>query len=340
MKNCWGPTARTLRRTSPVADPKPPAEICPRCEEGLLTSIQTRQDITIAGSIVRIPNVRMDQCPVCGFSSLSGRDVGLFEILFAQQYARISDLIPALQTAGYYGMFLREDRSETFIGFGSRHYVADLEEDLRLLYLDNESSHVINALNRFKTGLIPINLAGSQYTMKLPKIGEGENGIVYDYQEAHDAVIKLAKPSPYSRDHLRDECEVTEFFEKHGIPIAHIILRDPYGSFVIKERLAGESLAKAYYSLGGPGSSAYQRVRETARVFIDRLLELFEKQPEVKTSVSPNNIFIHLKGNDCRCLLVDTGPAPYHDYSGFNFEHYWETEIPRKIKQYTEAGYL
>jgi hypothetical protein len=319
-----------------VAEATPPAEICPRCEEGLLTTVQTRQDITIAGSVVRIPNVQMDQCPLCGFSSLSGRDVGLFEILFAQQYARIADLVQALQAAGCYGMFLREDRSETFIGFGSRDYVADLEKDLQLLYLDNESSHVIDGLNRFKSGLIPINLAGSQFTVKLPKIGEGENGIVYDYQEAHQAVLKI----PYSRSHLRDECEVTEFFSSRGVPVARILMRDPYGSFVIKERLAGESLAKAYYSLGGPGTSAYQRVRETARVFIGRLLELFNKNPEVKTSVSPNNIFILLKGNDCQCLLVDTGPAPFHDYSGFNFDDYWETVIPRKIKQYAAAGYL
>lgn len=323
-----------------MSEKKPPAEICPRCEEGLLTTVQTRQDITIAGSVVSIPNVLMDQCPLCGFNSISGRDVGLFEILFTQEYARITDLIQALQTAGYFGMFLREDRSETFIGFGSRDYVADLEGDLRLLYLDNESSHVIDGLSRFTTGSIPINLAGSQYTVKLPKIGEGENGIVFDYREAHDAVLKIAKPSPYSRAHLRDECAVTDFFEKQGVPVARIRLSDPYGSFVIKERLAGESLAKAYYSLGGPGSSAYQRVRESARAFIGRLLELFEKNPKVKTSVSPNNIFVLLKGNDCQCLLVDTGPAPFHDYSGFNFDDYWATVIPHKIKQYVAAGYL
>lgn len=323
-----------------MADSKPLTEICPRCEEGLLSTVRTRQDVTIAGSIVRIPNVQMDQCPFCGFSSLSGRDVGLFEILFAQQYGRIADLILALRSAGYYGMFLREDRSETYIGFGSRDYVADLEGDLRLLYLDNESSHVINGLNRFKTGSIPVDLAGNRYTVKLPKIGEGENGIVYDYREARDAVLKIAKPSPYSRDHLRDECAVTEFFEHQGVPVARILLSDPYGSFVIKERLAGESLAKTYYSLGGPGSSAYQRVRETARAFIGRLLELFKQNPEVKTSISPNNIFIFFRGDDCQCLLVDTGPAPFHDYSGFDFDDYWEKVIPHKIEQYTAAGYL
>jgi YgiT-type zinc finger domain-containing protein len=321
-------------------EPKPHAEICPRCEEGFLITIQTPQDITIGGSIVRLPNVQAEECRVCGFRSLSGRETGLFEILFTPQYARISDLVQALQTAGYYGMFLREDRSGTFIGFGSRDYVAHLEEDLRVLYLDNESSHVIQGLSSFKTGLIPINLAGNHYTVKLPRIGEGENGIVYDYQEAHQAVLKIAKPRPYSRNHLKEEYEVTDFFEKKGIPVPRILSSDPYGSFMIKERLAGESLAKIYYSLGGPENLAYQRVRETVQAFIARLLELFIKNPEAKTSVSPNNIFILLKGNDCQCLLVDTGPASFHDYSKFNFDHYWETVIPQKIKQYVEAGYL
>ena len=319
---------------------KPRSEICPRCEEGFLTTVQTAQDITIEGSVVRIPNVQVEECRVCGFRSLSGGETGLFEILFSPRYARMGDLIQALHAAGYYGMFLREDRSDSFIGFGSRDYVAHLEDDLQGLYLDNESNHVIQGLTIFKTGLIPINLAGNRYTVKLPKIGEGENGIVYDYQEAYQAVLKIAKPRAYSRNHLKDEYEVTEFFEKQGVPVPRILSSDPYGSFMIKERLAGESLAKIYYSLGGPGSPAYQQVRETVQVFIDRLIELFIKTPEVKTSVSPNNIFVVLKGNDCQCLLVDTGPAPFHDYSGFNFDHYWETVIPQKIKQYAAAGYL
>jgi YgiT-type zinc finger domain-containing protein len=316
------------------------SEICPRCEEGFLITVQTPQDITIGGSVVRLPNVQADECRVCGFRSLSGREVGLFEILFSPRYARIGDLIQALHAAGYFGMFLREDRSETFIGFGSRDYVAHLEDDLQGLYLDNESNHVIQGLSNFQTGMIPISLAGEQYTVKLPKIGEGENGIVYDYQEAYQAVLKIAKPRAYSRDHLKVEYEATEFFDKMGIPVPRILSSDPYGSFMIKERLDGESLAKIYYSLGGPESIAYQLVRKSTQIFIDRLIELFVKTPEVKTSVSPNNIFVVLKGNECQCLLVDTGPAPFHDYSAFNFDHYWETVIPQKIKQYTAAGYI
>ena len=315
-------------------------EICPRCEEGLLISIDTPQDIFLEGSLVRIPNVQVDECRVCGFRSLSGREVGLFEILFAPQYAHLSDLVTALKSAGYYGMFLREDQSESALTFGSREYVAGLVEDLRDLYLDNESSHILQGLNTVKSGTVSIDLIGKRYQVKLPKIGEGENGVVYDYAEDVHSVLKIAKPRPYSREHLREEYEVTDFFVKHGVPVPKIMESDPYGSYMIKEKLAGELLARIYDDLGPRGTPLHQRVKNEVEAFVNRLIELFDRYPETKTSVSPNNIFILMGGDDCRCLLVDTGPAPLHDYSGFVFQDYWEKVIPQKIKRYREVGYL
>ena len=320
--------------------PGHPKEICPRCEEGILVSIETPQDITLEGSLVRIGKVQVDECRVCGFRSLSGREVGLFEILFAPQYARISDLIAALKTAGYYGVFLREDQSESALTFGSREYVAGLAEDLRDLYLDNESAHIIRGLSVVSSGTVPIELQGKHYQVKLPKIGEGENGIVYDYEEDFRSVLKFAKPRAYSREHLREEYEVTDFFLKHAVPVPKILESDPYGSYMIKEKLAGDSLAKIYDYLGPPGTPLHQQVKKEVETFVSRLIELFDRHPETKTSVSPNNIFILMTGNDCRCLLVDTGPAPLHDYSGFVFNYYWEKVIPQKIKRYREVGYL
>lgn len=321
-------------------EPKAFSEICPRCEEGLLTTVLAPQDIPIEGTLVRIDRVQMEECPLCGFQSLSGRDAGLYEILFAPEYERIADLVQALKKAGYYGMFLREDQSESFLGFGAREYVAALEEGVKGLYLDNESHHVLQGLARAGSGLVPVDLAGRKFTIKLPKIGEGENGVVYDYQESAEGVLKIAKPRAYSRRHLQEEFEVTDFFEKQGVPVPRILLSDSFGSFMIKQRLAGTSLARLYHQLGGPTHPLHQRVKEEVRRFISHLLELFVKYPEAKTSVSPNNIFILLSESECRCLLVDTGPAPFHDYSHFQFDHYWETVIPQKIRQYAAAGYL
>jgi len=314
-------------------------EICPRCEEGTLVTVERPYDVTVSDSVVRIPKVQAEECRRCGYRALSGREVRLFEVLFAPQYEQIADLVAALRAARYIGMFLREDQSESALAFGSRTYVATLADDLRELYLDNESSHVLDGLG-CHPGAIPIDAAGRRYSLRLPKIGEGENGIVFDYEEDSGSVFKIAKPRPYSRDHLIKECEVTEFFARQGIPVPAIVDWDPYGAFVIKQRLSGRSLAVIYDELGPPDTERHRRVRETVRGFISRLIELFEKFPACKTSASPNNIFVVEEGQSCRCLLVDTGPAPLHDYSGFDFDEYWDVVVPQKIERYRAVGYI
>jgi hypothetical protein len=42
------------------------------------------------------------------------------------------------------------------------------------------------------------------------RIGEGENGTVFDYLEDPGSVFKVAKPRPYCRNHLLEEAENTE----------------------------------------------------------------------------------------------------------------------------------
>lgn len=316
------------------------SDICPRCEDGILVATTSAQDITVSDSVIRVPNVQVDECRNCGFRAISGRNVGLFDLLFAPQYSRIQDLVAALRTAGYLGMFLQEHRSESSLGFGSREYVANLQDDLRDLYLDNESNHVIRRLSAARMGLISLDLQGQRLNVKIPKIGEGENGVVFDFEESPGSVLKIAKPRQYSRNHLVEEFYATDFFEKNGVPVPRIEQSDPFGNFMIKQKLAGDSLAKVYYDLGGPESPVYKAVKTSVKAFVDCMLELFVKYPEWKTSVSPNNIFVLISGTECRCLLVDTGPAPFHDYSTFNFEDYWHTVIPQKIKQYRAVGYL
>jgi hypothetical protein len=252
----------------------------------------------------------------------------------------MADLISALKTAGYSSAFLREDESDSRLGFGPRSYVASLADNLRHLYLDNESAHVIEGLNAIRSGVAPIDLAGFRCSVRLPKLGEGENGIVYEYREAPDAILKIAKPRSYSREHLAAECKMTEFFARQGIPVPRIIKPDCYGSFVIKERFDGESLSQIYPTLESPENPRHQQVRSAVRAFVARLLEVFRAHPKTQTSLSPNNIFLFFSQNAWRCLLVDTGPAPLHDYSKFDFPQYWEVTIPQKIKQYRAVGYL
>ncbi len=314
-------------------------EICPHCEESVLITVEVPHDITLSGSVIRIPRVQAEECRVCGFRALSGREVRLFDVLFAPQYPKISDLVDALRAAHYTGMFLREDRADSPFGFGSREYVDNLVSDLRGLYLDNETSHVLGALDG-GGGVVPLDVAGHHYRVILPKIGEGENGIVYDHEEDARSVFKVAKPRAYSRDHILQECELTDLFIREGIAVPRIVDFDRYGSYVVKEKLLGRSVAVIYDGLGAPHSPRHERVRDAVRAFVDRMMEFFVRCPSAKTSVSPNNIFVLEAGDTCECLLVDTGPAPFHDYSKFDFGEYWDVTVPQKIRQYRSVGYI
>jgi len=315
-------------------------EICPRCEEGILRSVRATEELSVAGSLVRIPGVQVDECSSCSYRGHSGREARLFEILFAPHWGSIPELVGALHSAGYFGMFLRTDRTESMLAFGSRSYVSSLSDDLRSFYLDNESGHILDAMFSPRGDGLRLELGGLCCTVHLPKVGEGENGVVFDVEEHPGAVLKLAKPRDYSRQHVLAECEVTELFAQNGIPVPRILEHDPYGSYAIKERLDGESLAAIYHNLGEPDSPDHVMVRAAVEAFAERLLRLFEQCPELKTSISPNNIFVILAEGSCRCLLVDTGPAPLHDYSDFDFTEYWEITVPQKIERYKAAGYL
>ena len=317
----------------------PRPEVCPRCEEGMLATVETTHDVTVEGSLVRIPKVQVEECRVCGYRALSGREARLIEVLFASPYERISDLVAALRAASYHGMFLREDRSGIGLGFGACDNVECLADALRELYLDNETSHVLQGL-QVGAGVVALDVSGRLYRIRLPKIGEGENGTVFDYDESPTSVFKVAKPRPYCRNHVLEEAEATGFFAGAGIPVPRILEADRFGRFVIKERLAGRSLAVLYDQLGGPSAPRHVRVRAEVRRFADRLLDLFVRHPAWKVSISPNNIFVVESADRCECLLVDTGLAPFHDYSAFDFDEYWSVTIPQKISRYREVGYI
>jgi YgiT-type zinc finger domain-containing protein len=314
-------------------------EICPQCEETTLASVLVTEDITVAGTTVSIPDVRLERCDRCGFQSHSGREAQLLGVLLDGVEPSVKELTSQLKSAGFHDMFLRSENSEAALTFGSREYVKDISRELSSFYLDHEAGHVLKGLSAQESGQVPVKIASGKRTVCLPKIGEGENGVVYDFVERKDAVIKIAKPREYSRDHVRSECAITEFYSGHRIPVPDIIESDPYGSWVVKKRLEGESLAKIYYGLGGPNSPKHVMVRGEVERFVERLLSLFEQYPESKTSISPNNIFV-VDGEPCRCLLVDTGPAPAHDYSSFDFADYWERAIPEKIERYKSVGYI
>lgn len=315
-------------------------EICPRCEEGILSNRHVVQEISHAGSVIRVPNVQVEECRFCGYRSISGKEGGVFEILFSDQYEDIAALAIALRAAGYHSMFLEEAESQTSPRFGALEYISALEDKLRCFYLDSESSHIISRISSCTSNSLAVILDENRLTLSLPRLGEGENGIVFEIAEDARNVLKLAKPRDYSRNHLMEEAELTRIFTEEGIAVPCIKESDPYGRFMLKEKLAGESLAQLYRSLGSPEDPVHRTVRSTVEAFIRRLLNLFDRYPQTKTSLSPNNIFVLSSNSHCECLLVDTGPAPFHNYNGFDFPEYWEKTIPQKIIQYEKIGYL
>jgi YgiT-type zinc finger domain-containing protein len=326
---------------APASRPGPPPrpDVCPRCENGLLATVETTHEVTVEGSVVRIPRVRADECPTCGYRSLSGREARLIEVLFTSSYDRVADLVADLRAAGYRSLFLRDDQAETGFGFGSSTLVESLAGDLRELYLDNEASHVLDGLQA-SSGPVPLDVAGQVQRLTLPRFYEDENGTVFNCEGSPELVLKVAKPRPYCRNHLLGESEMTEFFAGQGIPVPRIRQSDRFGRFVVKDRLAGKSLAAIYDHLGAPDSPRHALVRDAVRRLIEHLLDLFVRYPGSQVSVSPNNIFIVESAEQCECLLVNTGLAPFHDYSSFAFDEYWNVTVPEKIARYREAGYI
>ncbi len=326
-----------IRLPPTVSVPRP--EMCPRCEEGLLVTVEVSHDVVVEGCAVRIPRVRADACGACGYRSLSGRETRLIEVVFPSRYDRVSDFVTDLRAAGFHGVFLRQDPSEIALGFGSSTSVQTLRGDLRELYLDNETNHVLKEL-RAPSGLVAVDAASRVYRLKLPRIGEGENGVVFDDAQDPTSVFKVAKPRPYCRSHLLGEAEQTRFFAGEGVRVPHVLDADRFGRYLVKERLAGRSLAVLYDGLGEPGTARHVRVRAAVKRFVERLLDLFVRHPSSKISISPNNIFVVETADCCQCLLVDTGLAPFHDYSAFDFDEYWSVTVPQKIRRYREAGYI
>ena len=316
------------------------SEICPHCEEGILQAAPAARDIPLGDSCFRLPNVLVEHCRECGFESVSGREAALFEMLFSSNYSTPADLVRSIRAAGYHEMFLKESDEAAPLAFASTEYVAGLSEDLRTLYLDSESHLLITRLSSLDAEMAVVEAAGRSHTVRLPRIGEGENSFVYEYPDAEATVLKVAKPRHYCRQHLQMEREMAGLFLDEGIAVPRVIETDTFGRFLIKERIPGKSLARVYPELGEPDSENHKQVRRAVKEFIAQVLSLFERSPRAKASLSPTNIFVLDGGGSCRCFLVDTGPAPFHDYSGFDFERYWNEIIPEKLRQYGLAGYI
>jgi CRP/FNR family transcriptional regulator, cyclic AMP receptor protein len=201
-------------------------------------------------------------------------------------------------------------------------------------------------------GEIQADYAGKRLVLEIPPLGEGDRSMVYRLNSASvdfpqisgDLCIKVAKQDSICRDHLLLERSTTEFFLEEKIAVPRIHYMDPRGRFAVKDLIEGESITSLYIRFDGLPVRTQSMLLDGLRDFVTGVLELFQKRPDCKVSISPNNIYLLTKDgllqSPMQFVLIDLGPTPNKDYSGFNFDKYWNEILPERIRKYQRTGYL
>ena len=155
------------------------------------------------------------------------------------------------------------------------------------------------------------------------------------------SVLKLAKPRPYSREHVRLECELTEFFAATASRCRGSSTGTPTARFCVKERLAGKSLAAALLRARAPGLRRATGRREEA-------VRALHRQPPRAVRAPPRGEDLgepeqHLRrartASGAGACSWTPGRRPFHDYSHFSISRTTGTSvIPQKIEQYRVGG--
>lgn len=186
-------------------------------------------------------------------------------------------------------------------------------------------------------------------TVGIPPIGEGDRSLVYSLKQSSLGLsgalcVKVAKQQSICRQRLLEESMTTEYFLSSGIATPRIRYLDPSGRFSVKDFIEGESITSLYMRFEDLTVRTQNLVIQGLEQFMNRLLVLFRERPECKVSISPNNIYVLSEGGKYKdpveCVLIDPGPTPKKDYSGFNFAKYWNDVLPERIRKYRKTGYL
>ena len=202
------------------------------------------------------------------------------------------------------------------------------------------------------SGEVRAEYAGVRLTLGIPPLGEGDRSMVYRLNSSSldlpgasgPLCIKVAKQQPICRDHLLREKSTTEFFLAENIPVPRIHYIDPCGRFAVKDLIEGESVTSLYMRFEGLPVRTQSMLLDNLREFVTGVLDLFERRQDCKVSISPNNIYMLTRGGTfrqpARFVLIDLGPTPNKNYSGFNFDKYWNEILPERIRKYKRTGYL
>jgi CRP/FNR family cyclic AMP-dependent transcriptional regulator len=192
----------------------------------------------------------------------------------------------------------------------------------------------------------------AEFVLGIPPLGEGDRGLVYPVKSTTlnlphaqgRLCLKVAKQQQICRDRLLEEAVTTDFFLSEQVAVPRIYHMDPLGRYSVKEFIEGESITSLYLRFNSLSVRAQSLILKRLEEFLHHLLELFEKRPDCKVSISPNNIYVLYKGNKfsdkTEFVLIDPGPVPKKNYQGFDFNKYWNEVLPDRIKKYQQTGYL
>ena len=197
-----------------------------------------------------------------------------------------------------------------------------------------------------------VSYGSAKFVLGIPPLGEGDKGLVYPIKSTSLSLpgstgkicLKVAKQQQVCRDLLLEETKSTEFFLSEQIAVPRIHYMDPLGRFAIKDWIEGESITSLYMRFNSLSVQAQSLILKRLEQFLNRLLELFEKRPDCKVSISPNNIYVLTKedkfSDKTQFVLIDPGPVLKKNYQGFNFNKYWNEVLPDRIRKYQQVGYL
>lgn len=191
-------------------------------------------------------------------------------------------------------------------------------------------------------------------SLEIPPLGEGDRGLVYRLlshslnlplsDPKQELCVKVAKQEQFSRERLKEEIITTNFFLSEQVAVPRIYYLDPLGRFSIKEYIEGESLTSLYLRFDTLTVRSQSLILKGLEKFLTRLLELFEKRPDCKVSISPNNIYVLSEEGRFRdpvqFVLIDPGTSLNKSYHGYNFQTYWNNLLPDRIRKYKKTGYL
>ncbi len=188
-----------------------------------------------------------------------------------------------------------------------------------------------------------VQMGKNLFKVQTPALGQGERGVVFRVlDQSGPLVIKISKPEFKSFAILRAESSSHTFWKMRqtaNFNVPDRIVTHPSGLFSVMQEIRGEPLTTALFRMGllqlDPvsgdvivnSSTKHVPSSELQKIWgaIADLIRSVQENPKMKTSLSPNNIFIGWKdgGRINQISLIDfgidgTGDSRYFEVKDFS----------------------